>query len=135
MSGVLFVSQGVNGIELGGLDTGEQAENDAHEGGEDDRNEDRRDADGDGDLYHETDDPGEDDASDDAEDAAQQAEHGGLREKLAENLAAAGAERLRSVTETSMMFMTPMPPTRSEMDAMAMSMMFVLEASCCICAA
>ena len=40
--------------------------------------------------------------------------------------------RVRSVTETSMMFMTPMPPTSKEMDAIPISMVLVEEDSCWI---
>ena len=42
--------------------------------------------------------------------------------------------RVRSVTETSMMFMMPMPPTRSETDAMAArSKVSTCEAASCDC--
>ena len=40
--------------------------------------------------------------------------------------------RVRSVTDTSMMFMTPMPPTSSEMPAIQMSWLLVELASACI---
>ena len=43
--------------------------------------------------------------------------------------------RVRSVTVTSMMFMTPMPPTRSEMPAIQRSCRFVAFARACICSA
>ena len=90
----LFVSQCVDWVELRGLDAWEQAEDDADERREDDGDEDRRNADGDRNLHDEADNAREDDADDDAEDAAEETEHGGLREKLGEDLTAAGAERL-----------------------------------------
>ena len=39
---------------------------------------------------------------------------------------------VRSVTETSMMFMTPMPPTSSAIEATQMSSRLVLDASSCL---
>ena len=39
---------------------------------------------------------------------------------------------VRSVTETSMMFITPIPPTRRAMEATQISRRFVLEASSCL---
>ena len=62
---------------------------------------------------------------DDADQAAEQRQCQGLDQELAEDVAAARAEafrmpisRVRSRTETSMMFMIPMPPTTSAIEAM-----------------
>ena len=65
----------------------------------------------------------------DAEQPAGEAEHRRLDEELAPDRARGAApsalrrpiSRIRSVTETSMMFITPMPPTSSEMTAMPAS--------------
>jgi hypothetical protein len=62
-------------------------------------------------------------ADENSHDAAGEAENHGFHEKLAKDVAGAGADRrmpisrVRSVTETSMMFMMPTPPTMSEMSA------------------
>ena len=59
-----------------------------------------------------------------ADRSAEDRHHHGLGQELAENLAAARADRLADadlaralVTRTSMMFITPMPPMSSEMAA------------------
>ena len=63
-------------------------------------------------------------AREDAHAAAEHAEHDRLDQELAEDVARAGADghpqadlAVRSVTDTSMMFMIPTPPTTSEISA------------------
>ena len=63
-----------------------------------------------------------------AQHAAGQAEHDGLDQELPEDRPRRAPSalrmpisRVRSVTETSMMFMTPMPPTSSDSAAMPVS--------------
>ena len=62
----------------------------------------------------------------DADQAAEDAQHHRLDQELPEDVARLAPtalrmpiSRVRSVTDTSMMFMMPMPPTSSEMPAMA----------------
>ena len=62
----------------------------------------------------------------DADNAAEECEHDGFNEELLEDVAVGRADglaeadsRVRSMTDTSMMFMMPMPPTTREMDAIA----------------
>ena len=69
------------------------------------------------------------DAERDAGDAADQRERDRLDQELQQDVRAARAptamrrpiSRVRSVTDTSMMFMMPMPPTSNETDAIAAS--------------
>ena len=70
-------------------------------------------------------------AEQDAHDPAQQAEHDGLDQELPQDVDRAPTairkpiSRVRSVTDTSMMFMMPTPPTTSEMKATIMSNMLI----------
>ena len=69
---------------------------------------------------------GDGEADDDPDQAAEHRQRQGLDEELGEDVAASGRRRalrmpisrVRSRTETSMMFMIPIPPTTSEIEAM-----------------
>ena len=73
----------------------------------------------------------------DADRAADQAEDHRLDQELPQHVAASRADglrspisRVRSVTDTSMMFMIPMPPTSSETDATAASSTSIVCVDC-----
>ena len=126
----LFISQGFDGIEPRGLPGGIEAEDDAHgsrygDGDADDQDRGLRRP-----MHVVADQDRSHPPQENADPAAHQAEHDGLHEELAEDVVAAAPtairrpiSRVRSVTETSMMFMMPTPPTISEMAAAISSMM------------
>src|SRR5947209_16507816 len=114
-----------DGVEARRLERGIDAREHADTAGDGDRQHDvderhrHRVAEGGGDY------PRQDDRQQEAEDAAARGQERRLDQELQEHLLARRARALRrpiskvrSVTETSMMFITTMPPTRSEMAVM-----------------
>ena len=76
---------------------------------------------------------GQAEAEADAEQSAEEADDDGLDEELQQDVLAARADgerspisRVRSVTDTSMMFMMPIPPTSSDTPAMAASSVVIV---------
>ena len=73
------------------------------------------------------------DAEEDSHNAADRRERPGFDEELGDDIELRGprgrggcrSRGVRSVTDASMMFMIPMPPTRSEMAAIAVRSMFI----------
>ena len=121
---LLFVAKGGDGVESSRLacrpDAEHDADGEAEQGGDGDR------------VGFEPEAPAGDpadegrdgEADDDPDQAADERQRQGLDEELAEDVAAAAPRalrmpisRVRSRTETSMMFMIPMPPTISEIEA------------------
>src|ERR1019366_5456689 len=91
VNGPLFVAQTFDGVELGGADGGEGAEQDSDERRDDDGNDGGEAGDGDAVFRKEADGEWDGESDDDADDAADEGDEDGLGEELEANLAVGGA--------------------------------------------
>jgi hypothetical protein len=121
-----FVAEGLNGIEAGGFPSGINTEDDADERTQDEGGGDPEERKHGRHLQAVAQQQRDAGTEQDADDAADGAELDGFNQELRENVLRFAPmafrtpiSRVRSVTLTSMMFITPMPPTTSEMEVMA----------------
>ena len=114
---VLFIPQSLDRIRLRSLGGRIEPEKDSHHSGKRHRQEDNRGADHH--LQAEESAPKEHDAAakGNTQDPSEGGQDGGFRQKLDQYISCPGS-RVRSVTDTSMIFIIPIPPTRREMAAM-----------------
>src|SRR5216684_7367991 len=93
VTGPLLVAQAFDGIELGGADSGNGAEQDANQRGNNDGDDGGEARNGDAILGEVADGEGDGEPDDDAKDAADKGDEDGFREELETNLAFGGADR------------------------------------------
>src|ERR1035437_6087803 len=91
VNGPLFVAQAFDGVELGGADGGEGAEQDADQRANDDGNDGGAAGDGDAIGGKEADGIGDGESDDDAENAADEGDEDGLGEELEADFAVSGS--------------------------------------------
>src|SRR6266852_8203129 len=97
VTGPLLVAQAFDGIELRGADSGDGAEQDANQRGDNDGDDGGEARNGDAILGEVADGEGDGESDDDAEDAADEGDEDGLGEKLEADLAVGGAHRFADV--------------------------------------
>ena len=124
----LLVSQGVDRLHPRCFARGVETKKHADAGRHDKSQRHGTQGDHHGSFGNEIDEHSRSDSQEHADKTADHGDHDSLEQKLGEEVALARADRhanpdlaVRSVTDTSIMFMMPIPPTTSDTDAMAPS--------------